>query len=274
LTNCLSALNNTYIYDGTVTPEQNGCNPNNSRIECFDQFGGLFNEGNSTTWSSAANLSVLKTSIENQNINPNHASDLWGTDIVELNSTISIPQFPLGISRDGGEAMNMLGLGRNSTLLNLLAENGTIPSRTWSFWQGWTGATTQDQMDGILVLGGYDAAKISGDKITIPIDNNSTNPPDHGISPCNVVTVTDIRMNLKNGFSPSLFGSSHANAFRGCAEPHFEALSLTLDMWTRFLQISGSTYVGRSVNVISFYTMLVEAQGACVVPLCFDPNIR
>ena len=250
----LSDLNNTYIYDGTVPFEQNGCSSNNSRAECSDQFGGLFNEGTSTTWSPVANSSVLDTASESEGINPNHATDLWGTDTMNLNSSLSIPKFPLGISRDEGEPMNTLGFGHNSTLLNILALNGSIASRTWSFWQGWTGAQTQYQMDGSLVLGGYDSAKVTGQNITVPLNMSDLN--------CNLVNVTDIKMNLKNGSSPSLFAPFGLSRVLGCPEPHFGTVFLHSDMWDLFLEISGSTYVDRSVSSVNFYGMLVETFGA------------
>lgn len=251
-----SVLNNTYIYDGTYSSNLGGCTVKNSTAECFDQLGGLFDEGNSTTWSPAANRSVLHTAIEYPGIDPNHTADIWGTDTVKIDSTISIPQFPLGIMRGQGEQMNTLGLAQNSTLLNFLAANGTIPSRTWSLWQGWTGADKEHQMDGTLVLGGYDAAKIKGDNVTFPWTSTDID------ANCRLVAITDIKMNLKNGSSPSLFGADHATAQKACVEPHFNTLSLPLDLWQTFLAISGSTYVDRSLSPLAFFGMLVEADGA------------
>ncbi|MCJ1272510.1 hypothetical protein MMC21_000296 [Puttea exsequens] len=173
---------------------------------------------------------------------------------MNLNSSLSIPKFPLGISRDEGEPMNTLGFGHNSTLLNILALNGSIASRTWSFWQGWTGAQTQYQMDGSLVLGGYDSAKVTGQNITVPLNMSDLN--------CNLVNVTDIKMNLKNGSSPSLFAPFGLSRVLGCPEPHFGTVFLHSDMWDLFLEISGSTYVDRSVSSVNFYGMLVETFGA------------
>lgn len=111
--------------------------------------------------------------------------------------------------------MNSLGLGRNSTLLNALVDNGDIAARTWSFWQGWTGAESQYQIDGNVVLGGYDANKISGPNITLP-----TSTPDDLNTDCFIATITDIRMNLMNGSSLSLFGPNKV------MPPSFAILSL------------------------------------------------
>lgn len=153
--------------------------------------------------------------------------------------------------------MNSLGLGRNSTLLNALVDNRMIAAKTWGFWRGWTGTEPQYQIDGNLVLGGYDAEKITGPNITLP-----TSAADNLNTDCYLATVTDIKMNLKNGSSPSLFGPNRATVMRACVEPHFDTLSLSQSMWESFLAISGSTYVNRSDSVIAFYGMLIEAEGA------------
>ncbi len=256
LTVCLSALNNTYIFDSQYPIKSPNCNTNDTLAECAYQLGGLFDEGNSSTWSSAATRSVLKTAIENSGIDPNHTMDLWGTDTIRMTANVSIPRFPISVSRGPGETMNTLGLGANSTLLNFLSSVGSIPSKTWSYWQGWTGAEAQHQMDGTLVLGGYDAAKISGDKITIPM--NTMNETHN----CYISTITDIKMNLKNGSNLSLFGPNQAAAAKACLEPHFTLLSLSYDMWKTFLSISGSKYLYRASTYLAWQGMVIDADGA------------
>lgn len=249
-----SELNNTYIFDEITQSNLGGCSANET-VECIAQVGGLFNA--STTWSRLDNGSTLSTASESPLINPNHTADLWGTDILAVTPEKNLPDFPLGISRGQGETMNTLGLGRNSTLLNALMDSDAIVARTWGFWQGWTGAESRHQFDGNLVFGGYDEAKTIGPNITLP-----TSAPDDLDTDCYLVTITDIKMNLKNGSSPNLFGPNKATAARACVEPHFDTISLSQGMWDTFLSISGSTYVERSKSVIAFYGMLIEADGA------------
>jgi len=153
--------------------------------------------------------------------------------------------------------MNSLGLGRNSTLLNALVSSGALSSRSWGFWQGWTGVESKNQIDVSLIFGGYDAEKVTGPNITLPTRNPAI--PDAN---CFVVTITDIRMNLKNGSPPSLFGNDKGAAASACVEPHLDKLSLRESMWNAFLAISGSTYVDRSTSVLSFFGMLIQADGA------------
>jgi len=99
--------------------------------------------------------------------------------------------------------------------------------------------------------------RVTGPNITFPTKNSVI--PDAN---CFVVTITDIKMNLKNGSSPSLFGNDKGAAASVCVEPHFDKLSLRESMWNAFLAISGSTYVDRSTSVLSFFGMLVQADGA------------
>ena len=42
-----------------------------------------------------------------------------------------------------------------------------IASRTYRYFKGWTGAYAEYQTDGSTVLGGYDAAKVTGSDITL-----------------------------------------------------------------------------------------------------------
>lgn len=87
---------------------------------------------------------------------------------------------------------------------------------------------------------------------------------ENGMEQCYIATITDIKMNLKNGSNLSLFGPNEAAAAKTCLEPHFTTLSLSYDMWEAFLSISGSTYLDRANTDIAFQGMLIEAYEAYV----------
>ncbi|KKZ61596.1 hypothetical protein EMCG_00579 [[Emmonsia] crescens] len=59
-----------------------------------------------------------------------------------------------------------MGLGRASSFLDVLNAQNKISSRTWSLFWGQQGLEAFHQMEGNLVLGGYDRAKIKGDNFT------------------------------------------------------------------------------------------------------------
>jgi len=92
------------------------------------------------------------------------------------------------------------------------------------------GAESQFQIDGNLVLGGYDTAKVWGQNLTLPTRN-----PDIPDANCMLVTLTDIRMDFKNGASQSLFGNDTGPAMPACVDSHVDKLSLTPRMWNTFL---------------------------------------
>lgn len=86
------------------------------------------------------------------------ATDLFGIDTLQLNASTSTSNFPFHVPRGRHMGMNMhsLGLGRHSTVLNALCNSSTITSGSWYVFAGLAGATADHQIDGNLVLGGYD----------------------------------------------------------------------------------------------------------------------
>ena len=185
-----------------------------------------------------------------------------GTDVLRLNEDLSVGKFPVGIFREessinqGAVITSVLGLGTNSTLLRTLAIAGNIASKTWSYFQGWRGAETEHQMDGHLILGGYDKAKIIGTNVTLPMQWEPA---------CGsgfVVSITDIVLNLKNGSNPSILGSSQGAAIKACVLPENDYISLPYDVWDAFRNTTENEETGRSFASVGYYTMLVAANGA------------
>ncbi|KAL9101064.1 MAG: hypothetical protein Q9163_003638 [Psora crenata] len=246
--------NNTFLSNWA-----SNCNPytNFSQLECQAAVGGFFEQDKSWTWTAAANASVLGLPMDNSK----PTGSLYGTDTLCLNSVCSLPGFPFGYTNDDVKQAALFGLGQNSSLLNDLYTAGAIPSRTWSLYHGWDGADSAHQADGSLILGGYDAAKTSGPNITLPFAAND----DFGVGSCpskQVVTVSDITMNLKNGSSPSILGRNNDASFRACLLPNRSDIALSSDIWRGFLQISGSVETGRSSSFLSAAQMLIAADGA------------
>ena len=187
--------------------------------------------------------------------------DISGTDTLKINPNVSLVDFPVGIYRgassyDGSPRHNIFGLGANSTAMRAMAAAGEVASATLGFFQGWTGANIPYQMDGSLVLGGYDQAKISGPNVTLPMNYDVA--CDSGF----LVSITDITMNLKNGSNPSIMGSSQGSAIKACVMPEVDYISISNDIWDTFLNISMNQETGRSGGPINYWTMLIAAAGA------------
>ncbi len=133
----------------------------------------------------------------------------------------------------------------------MLKGAGRIGSRTWSLWWGLDGAEENAQMDGSLVFGGYDAAKIQGttnhtDRITVSALCST------GLT----VTISEISLNFPNGSTPNLlnplFGSTLIQA---CISFGSNLMTLPLSpYYERFEAWTETTSITRSVGN-DFFTM-------------------
>ncbi|ERS95387.1 hypothetical protein HMPREF1624_08265 [Sporothrix schenckii ATCC 58251] len=193
-------------------------------------------------------------------------------DTLRLNDNVTLDGFPLSIAlSDWGEQaytpMMGIGLGTNSTLLNLLASSGQIASRSWSYFWGRTtvpgGASgTSEQLDGSVVFGGYDRAKVTGAKYT-----QSMTATEPGCPSQLLVTITDIVLNFANGSEASIFPASSSAAMTACLTPALSTLMwLPLDPYfnTMLDLTNNSIYaMGRSVGIY-YWNMRYEPSG-------FDP---
>lgn len=210
-------------------------------LQCAGSRGGLFDKGTSTSWSLNSNQDT--SVFPQENIYPN-SGDVFGSDTLQLNSSLSLQGFPLGVNRNGNDfSINAIGVGSNSTFLNRLVAAKLIASRTWSVFWGLTGADTPSQMDGNFVVGGYDAAKTTG--------ANFTGNMAAGLK-CRtnlVVTVTAITMNLANGSNPSILGSSSGSALQMCIDPSYALITLPPDTWQNFANFDGNTPLNRSYGI-------------------------
>jgi hypothetical protein len=126
------------------------------------------------------------------------STSVFGSDVFGAGS-VQIPSFPIGIPRSqwdhGYSSLHALGLGKNSTLLNHLVDTGQIASRVWSIF--WGRMWTADQVDGSVVLGGYNSKLVIGENYTFPLDYNVCF---NGLK----VSITEIVLNRRNGKDDSI----------------------------------------------------------------------
>jgi len=203
-------------------------------------------EGRSSTWSQAGGQDAAGAAKESPSVDSTNA--IWGDESLQLNKNVSLKSFPVAINRNNHWDLNALWLGSNCTVLNGLHTAGLIASRSWSLFWGLIGGDASSQMDGSLVLGGYDAAKVVRDNFT---DHLSINPY------CGsriLVTVTDIEMNLPDGGHQSIIGTSIIGTSRGAAiiGPETPVIAIPSDVWSGFSNHSGGTYIGRSLGVYGY----------------------
>jgi hypothetical protein len=180
-----------------------------------------------------------------------------GNDTLNFNSTFKIPGFEL---KEAGPENNipqsLLGLGRDSTLLERLYADKKILSRSWSLFWGLEGGEEADQMDGSLVLGGYDKAKTSGNNFTGDFAINS------GCPSSMLIFLDDIRLDFPNGTQASLFANQgQGSAMRSCIKPDVQLITLPSEVYQQFMNSIGGTYIGPS-ETFKRWGMDFSADGA------------
>jgi hypothetical protein len=243
-------LNNTWIYD-----QQGLCDKTVifSDTICLVRRGNFFLENESTSWTDSLDIIAAGgAGSETQDTNAEKgikklvSSSLGGTDNFDLAESGNLSKFPIGIPRlawdTGYSTMHALGLGTNSTYLNALIASGRIGSRVWAIFWGrmWS---TMNPIDGAIVFGGYDRKKVIGNNHTQALDFSST-----GCWTGMMVTVTDIKVNFRDGTDQTLFQPNEA--LRCCIVPQrqllFEAPS---ELHDRFEDVTNTANKGVSFGL-------------------------
>ena len=176
-----------------------------------------------------------------------------GWDIYEPSST-GLPQ-------------SALGLGRQSAFVEAMYSNFLIASRTWSLFWGLQGATPDQQMDGSLVLGGYDVAKTIGPNMTQSFSSFA----DQVACPTSlVVDVIDVRLDFQNGTTSSLVSSvspGFTPGYRACIRPDVPLVTFPSDVWTAFATAITGSYIQPSNASSNIWGLDFLASGV------FDGNL-
>ena len=201
--------------------------------------GGVLFESESSTWKQAASMAAAGAAPENISSTFNYPADDWGTDVLYLSNTANITSHPIDVTKQANFAINALGLGSDSSILTSLMNAGTIASKTWSIFFGLHGADSDDQLDGSLVLGGYDEAKITGTNLTTQITQDTDCRTGY------VVTVSSIDMGFRDGTSQTLSNSP----LQFCVDPTFALVTMPPALLRDFQDLAGGSYLGLSSGI-------------------------
>ena len=212
--------NNTYVYNQTAT-----CPGSSTTAKCIAEHGGGFEEGSSSSWS------ILNSFVSPESL-VSGLDSLFGTDTLSFGGPQNLTAYSLGIIRVSTDNTpvpfdNVLGLGSNSTFLSTLSTLGLIASKTISIFSGLAG--TNGNMDGRLVIGGYDSATFSGTNLSNPIQPQNSDPVSVFTESCGtglIVSVQDISMNLPNGSTPSILGGNFSTGLSMCIDPAYPGITL------------------------------------------------
>ena len=180
------------------------------------------------------------------------------TDVFTINENATLNDFPLEVpiadwAQQGYHPMMAIGLGSNSTILHALKAGRQIASRTWSMFYGWTGDDETSQLDGTLVFGGYDRAKVSTPGYTQNLRQNER---------CGtqmLVTIDDILLHFPNGTDVSIVADTSEGSFDACIVPDFPVLmTIANDPYMEaFRDFTNNTINQRSLG-LAYYTLLYD----------------
>ncbi|CZT25161.1 uncharacterized protein RCC_10890 [Ramularia collo-cygni] len=235
-------LNDTWIYNAT----DSFCD-SQTVDQCLTYRGGLLDTEKSTSYSHEEDVYAAggDPSDVAQMPVPHIRYNAWATDTLTMGSA-SLSTFPIGMpGLDFGgdfDSQANFGLGQNSTLLQRLKDDGRIASRSWSYWWGVENALSRSAMDGHLILGGYDAAKVVGVPFTQPLRNASLACRSGMILP-----ISNLLLNFPNGTSSDLNPSAVLTA---CLQPDFPSI-MTVPAepyWWRFQDVTGTQFSNKSLG--------------------------
>ncbi|KAK2813803.1 hypothetical protein FQN50_000204 [Emmonsiellopsis sp. PD_5] len=227
--------NNTVVYPQTDLK----CDDKTPALNCSWNRGGGFNDADSSTWEPTKQADVYE--FRNGGAG-SQGNSPWGNDTVELKPNVAVPDLPIYSPKVGAIREASLGLGRASSFLDLLVAQGKIASRTWSLFWGWQGLEASQQMEGNLVLGGYDKAKTKGGNFTGAFGDNTE---------CATSLSIDIkRIHIETwlGTKTDVF-NTRGRTLNACIRPDYKLIALPPDLWEKFNASLPGEYLGGSNGI-------------------------
>lgn len=190
----------------------------------------------------------METAVEGSEVGIENliSSSLGGTDTLEFATDEPLEAFPIGIPRQrwdrGYTSLHALGVGSNSTYLRALVDANRIAAKVWSiFWGRMWGANSL--MDGSIVFGGYDRAKVIGRNLTQNLDFGSA-----GCWTGMRLNIRDIRVNPRSGSDKSLFPPN--TVLPVCLVPQRQLLlEAPADIYSNFENATLTSNIGLSFGL-------------------------
>ena len=275
-------LNDTWIFNSS----SNTCSAfgnNTSSAQCKSLRGGFFDVASSTTARNFTNATSAGAALGDTLILDDTRHDWvnpWVTDNITLGDAM-LAEYPLGMAGENGvyATQASIGVSSNSTLLNALKAAGHIASRSYGWFWGLNSANPSMQMDGSIVFGGYDTAKIDD------INNSITGSIAQSTEKCRggmAVTIFDVYLDFPNGTSYSMLDSLTLSACIELDWPVVMSLPSSPvfdgDNPSSFTAMSKTQWIDRESSPgISFWGLLYPAddvyQGALTVNVNNQLNV-
>ncbi len=185
--NLLRPTNDTFVYglDGF-------CPSGYSAASCITFRGGQYIPGTSSTSTTPGPPADAPWPFPRMT---------WVSDVLTLNGSVTLSEYPIGIAQNdwgsqGYHPQVGLGMGINSSLIYMLNVGGLIASRTWAISWGMMASLSEPnrQVDGSLVIGGYDRGRILGDGNEKAVVQLSA--PSQACESGMVISISDIVLNF------------------------------------------------------------------------------
>lgn len=222
------------------------------------RFGGLVDGEDSSTYHFFDGLTAPGLI---QSSGSSESADDTFTDTVLLNPGLTLTRFPIRLNRvfdNLWHSYKYVGLTPTSLLMKSLVTSTQVSSNSIGYSSGWDGGDIPHDVDGSLVLGGYDRAKNAGRSATQSIAmTDKIHDCPNGFK----LRLTDISLNLRNGRNISMMNSSDV-VQTACIATVSDSIRLTPSLWSNFLRSSGSIETGRVQDGFNREGFLIAADTA------------
>ncbi|KIW68716.1 hypothetical protein PV04_04640 [Phialophora macrospora] len=204
--------NNTFVFNAADCATS-------TNDSCIGPKGGVFDPSKSTTYRQTSQT----TWNGSQTRELEGGSYIYFNDYLGVTTSSTIYGFPVFMDQYG-RFQSGLGLGPSSTFLNATVNAGDAPTTSWGLWTG--SRSVDNPVDGLLVIGGYDSARVAADFTEFK-------------SRQDCYTCTEI-VNMTyewDGGSASLLSASEVMQIS--IEPYERSLPVRDDIFQTFLNVSG-----------------------------------
>ncbi|KIV97165.1 hypothetical protein PV10_00947 [Exophiala mesophila] len=216
------------ILDQTIFGRADGCE-GETDYACISRRGGVYDADSSSTSTSSADVdswngTLGRTTPENYEL---YNDDL--TLILQDNET-TIHGFPFTTDSPlSPVTRGSLGIGFNSTFLNALVDNDLAPIKSWGLWPG--SRSVSEPRNGLLIVGGYDSARVGGDWVTFD-----------SIPTCTTcLQIRDMEWITDDNNKTSIFAGTQ-EALQVSINPYGDLLSVPQGVYENFGRATGGVY--------------------------------
>ncbi|PVH78002.1 hypothetical protein DL98DRAFT_636376 [Cadophora sp. DSE1049] len=200
-----------------------------TNITCIGAAGGVFDATKSSTYEVSIRSAWNGSQADSETAT---GSYVYFNDVLKFERNGSVFGFPLVNAGLEGEADNGIPLGVDSSFLNAATSGLVAPSSAWSLWAG---SRSLSPVDGALVIGGYDSARVK------PNTNFTTFPIGTWTSaqPCPLqVSVATISYTFLNGTEVKLLAEAET-PINACLDTARQRFTFTPKVASLFGNVTG-----------------------------------